>query len=502
MSFTIAIVGRPNVGKSTLFNRLVGKRLALVDDQPGVTRDRRMAAARLGDLNFDIIDTAGLEEAEDTSLEGRMREQTEAAIFDANATLFLIDARAGVMPLDKAFASSLRRVGKPVILVANKVEGRKGDEGLYEAYSMGFGEPVAISAEHGEGMADLRDAIVEAVGEETAFGDDEPDGEEDEFSATSKVVEQGDGDWLDAALGSAMAKAGEAKGDEEAADEDAHIPHYDPNRPLKIAVVGRPNAGKSTLINRMVDEERLLTGPEAGITRDSISVAWEWSGRQIKLYDTAGMRRKARVQEKLEKLSVQDALRAVQYAEVVIIMFDATIPFEKQDLHIVDLVAKEGRAPVIAFNKWDLIENKQALLGELHEKTERLLPQIRGVPTVTLSGMSGKGIDRLMEAVMEIDRLWNTRVPTARLNKWLDDVQSYHPPPAVSGRRVRFKYATQAKVRPPTFVVQCTRPEGLPASYERYMINELRATFNMPGVPIRLYLRKGDNPFAKKKKRH
>jgi len=500
MSFIVAIVGRPNVGKSTLFNRLVGKRLALVDDQPGVTRDRRMAAARLGDLNFDIIDTAGLEEADDASLEGRMREPTEAAIIDASATIILIDARAGVTPLDKAFARSLRRVGKPVILVANKVEGRKGDEGLYEAYSMGFGEPVAISAEHGEGMADLRDAIVEAVGEDVAFGDDEPDDEDDFFDAASDAG-SGEGDWLDAALGSAMAKAedGEDNTDE---DEDAHIPHYDPNRPLKIAVVGRPNAGKSTLINRMVDEERLLTGPEAGITRDSIAVEWEWQGRKLKLYDTAGMRRKARVQEKLEKLSVQDALRAIQYAEVVIVMFDATIPFEKQDLHIVDLVAKEGRAPVIAFNKWDLIENKQALLTELHEKTERLLPQIRGVPTVTLSGKSGKGIDRLMEAVMEIDRLWNTRVPTARLNRWLDDVQAYHPPPAVSGRRVRFKYATQAKVRPPTFVLQCTRPEGLPASYERYMINELRATFNMPGTPIRLYLRKGDNPYAKKKKRH
>lgn len=509
MSFVIAIVGRPNVGKSTLFNRLVGKRLALVDDQPGVTRDRRMASARLGDLNFEIIDTAGLEEADDTSLEGRMREQTEAAIMDAQATLFLIDARAGVTPLDKAFATSLRRVGKPVILVANKVEGRKGDEGLYEAYSMGFGEPVAISAEHGEGMSDLRDAIVEAVGEDLAFGEAESEDEDDDidFFTHADGRAGGEGDWLDAALGSAMAKAehddaGDPDNSSADLDEDTHIPHYDPNRPLKIAVVGRPNAGKSTLINRMVGEERLLTGPEAGITRDSISVEWEWGGRKLKLYDTAGMRRKARVQEKLERLSVQDTLRAIQYAEVVIIMFDATIPFEKQDLHIVDLVAKEGRAPVIAFNKWDLIENKQALLTELHEKTERLLPQIRGVPTVTLSGASGKGIERLMEAVMDIDRLWNTRVPTARLNRWLDDVQAYHPPPAVSGRRVRFKYATQAKVRPPTFVVQCTRPEGLPASYERYMINELRATFDMPGVPIRLYLRKGDNPYAKKKKRH
>ncbi|MEL6947660.1 MAG: ribosome biogenesis GTPase Der [Pseudomonadota bacterium] len=493
MTTTLAIVGRPNVGKSTLFNRLVGKRLALVDDQPGVTRDRRSATARLGDLTFEIIDTAGLEEADDSSLEGRMREQTEAAIFDADATLFLIDARAGVTPLDQSFAASLRRVGKPVILVANKVEGRKGDEGLYEAYAMGFGEPVPISAEHGEGMADLRDAIVEAVGEERAFSGDAVD----DGDATSFETSTSD-DWLDAALLAAQEadEAGHAQSPQ--LDEE---PIYDPKHPLKIAIVGRPNAGKSTLINQMLGEERLLTGPEAGITRDSISVPWEWDGRPVRLFDTAGMRRKARVQEKLEKLSVADALRAVQYAEVVVVMFDATIPFEKQDLHIVDLVAREGRAPVIAFNKWDLIKDKQALLKDLHEKTERLLPQIRGVQTITLSGKSGKGVDRLMDAIMAVDRVWNRRIPTARLNRWLDDVQAYHPPPAVSGRRVRFKYATQAKSRPPTFVVQCTRPDGLPASYERYMINELRATFDLPGVPLRLYLRKGDNPFASKKKK-
>ena len=473
MSFKVAIAGRSNVGKSTLFNRLVGKRLALVDDQPGVTRDRRSGAARLGDIKFEIIDTAGLEEASESSLERRMRDQTEQAILEADVTLFLIDARAGVTPLDKSFATMLRRAGKPVILVANKVEGRKGDEGLYEAYSMGFDEPVPVSAEHGEGMADLRDALVEAVGEEKAFG------EEEEFASEE------DDDFFDP----------------EFFDEDDETePEYDAFRPLKICIVGRPNAGKSTLINKMLGEERMLTGPEAGITRDSISVEWDWQGRPIKLFDTAGMRRKARVQEKLERLSVQDALRAIQYAEIVVIMFDATISFEKQDLHIVDLVAREGRAPVIAFNKWDLVEDKQKLLTELHEKTERLLPQIRGVRTVTLSGQTGKGLDRLMEAIVETDRVWNRRVSTAKLNRWLDGVQSYHPPPAVSGRRIRFKYITQAKTRPPTFVAQCTRPEGLPASYERYLLNELRATFDLPGVPLRLFLRKGDNPYGNRKR--
>lgn len=475
MTFTVAITGRPNVGKSTLFNRLVGKRLALVDDQPGVTRDRRMGAARLGDIKFNIIDTAGLEDAASASLEGRMRDQTEQAILEADVTLFLIDARAGVTPLDQSFATMLRRSGKPILLVANKVEGRRGDDGFYDAFSMGFGEPIPISAEHGEGMVDLRDALVEAVGEDVAFGNVEAaeSRDEDEFDAEA---------W-----------------DAEAEDDDFE-PEYDDSKPLSICIVGRPNAGKSTLINQMVGADRLLTGPEAGITRDSISVDWEWQGRSIKLFDTAGMRRKARVQEKLEKLSVADALRAVQYAEIVVIVFDATIPFEKQDLHIVDLVAREGRAPVLAFNKWDLIKDKQAVLKDLHEKTERLLPQLRGLRTVTLSGQTGKGLDRLMEAIVDTDRIWNKRVSTSRLNRWLDEVQAYHPPPAVAGRRIRFKYITQAKTRPPTFVAQCTRPEGLPASYERYLLNELRATFELPGVPLRLHLRKPENPYGNRKR--
>jgi len=489
MSFTVAIVGRPNVGKSTLFNRMVGKRLALVDDSPGVTRDRRKADAKLLDLKFQIIDTAGLEEADDDSLEGRMRQQTELAILEADVSLFLIDARAGVTPIDTGFANLLRKAGKPVILVANKAEGKKGDAGLYEAYAMGFGEPIAFSAEHGEGIVELRDALVDCVGSDRALGLEEEDAAEDNFDEFVSIDSDGEDEL-------------EFDEDFEFDIEDESEPDYDDSKPMRIAVVGRPNAGKSTLINRMVDEERLLTGPEAGITRDSISVDWEWKGREVKLFDTAGMRRKARIHEKLEKLSVADGLRAVQFAEVVIIVFDATIPFEKQDLQIVDLIAREGRAPVIAFNKWDLITNKQEVLKDLHEKTERLLPQLRGVRTVTLSGQTGKGLENLMDAVLEAHQIWNKRVSTARLNRWLDRVLSYHPPPAVSGRRIKLKYITQAKARPPTFMVQCSRPEGLPTSYSRYLLNELRETFELQGVPLRLFMRKGDNPFQGRRSRN
>lgn len=471
MSFTVAIVGRPNVGKSTLFNRLVGKKLALVDDTPGVTRDRRPGDARLDDLRFTIIDTAGLEESGEETLEGRMRQQTEAAIDEADMTLFLVDAKMGLTPHDKLFGEILRRRGKPVVLVANKSEARGSDAGFYDAYTLGLGEPVPISAEHGQGLHDLRDAIVEAIGEERAF-------EVHEEAVTDVVIEKGELD-------------------EEFDEEEA----YDDSKPLRVAIVGRPNAGKSTLINRFLGEDRLLTGPEAGITRDSISVNWEWRGRMIKMFDTAGMRRKARVQEKLEKLSVADALRSIKFAETVVIVFDATIPFEKQDLAIADLVLREGRAAVLAFNKWDMIEDRQAVLADLREKTERLLPQARGIRAVTISGQTGEGLDRLMQAVIDTDKVWNRRISTAKLNRWLDVQQIQHPPPAVSGRRLRLKYMTQVKARPPGFMISCTRPEAVPESYTRYLINGMRKDFDMPGVPIRVYYRAAANPFENRKKK-
>ena len=474
MSFTVAIVGRPNVGKSTLFNRLVGKKLALVDDTPGVTRDRRPGDAKLIDLKFRIIDTAGLEEAAPETLQGRMRAQTEAAIDEADLSLFVVDAKTGLTPVDTSLAEMLRRKGKPVVLVANKSEAKGSDGGFYEAYTLGLGEPTPISAEHGQGMLDLRDAIVAAIGEERAYPED------------------------DEAVTDIDVRAELAEAAEE--DEDFE-PEYDETKPLRVAIVGRPNAGKSTLINRFLGEDRLLTGPEAGITRDSISVEWDWKGRTIKMFDTAGMRRKAKVQEKLEKLSVADGLRAIRFAETVVIVFDATIPFEKQDLQIVDLVLREGRAAVLAFNKWDLIDDPQAVLAELREKTERLLPQARGIRAVPVSGQTGRGLDKLMQSVIETDRTWNRRISTAKLNRWLDAQQTQHPPPAVSGRRLKLKYMTQVKARPPGFMVSCTRPEALPESYIRYLTNGLRNDFNLPGVPIRIHFKATDNPFASKAKK-
>ncbi len=454
MSFTVAIIGRPNVGKSTLFNRLVGKRLALVDDTPGVTRDRRIAEASIAALECHVIDTAGLDEAHEDSLEGRMWEQTSAAIDEADVCLFLIDSRAGIIPDDKTFARILRKTEKPVILVANKMEGKPGESGYYDAFSLGFGEPVPISAEHGQGMADLHDALVEAVGQDVAYPIEEEKDEEEE------------------------------------------------DRVLKIAIVGRPNAGKSTLINQMVGDERMLTGPEAGITRDSISVDWEWEGRTIRLYDTAGMRKKARVQEKLEKLSVSDGLRSIQYAEVVIVVLDVTIPFEKQDVQIIDLIIREGRAPVIALNKWDLVEDRQETLKELLLQSQEAISQIKNLKVVPISGETGEGLDKLMEAVQEVDEAWNRRIPTSPLNRWLDGVQFHHPPPAVSGRRIKLKYVTQAKTRPPTFMVSSSRADALPDSYVKYLINSLRREFDLDAVPIRLFVRKGENPYANRKKRN
>jgi GTP-binding protein len=468
MTATVAIVGRPNVGKSTLFNRLVGKRLALVDDTPGVTRDRRPGEAKLGDLTFTVVDTAGLEEADAESLSGRMRAQTEEAIRTADVVLFLIDARSGLLPLDHTFADLIRRTAVPSILVANKAEGRLGEAGAWEAFSLGFGEPIALSAEHGEGMADLYAALRPYVDRVAA----------EETAETDVVVE--------------------AAEDEDEEEDEAAVAERLRKLPLRICVTGRPNAGKSTLINRLIGEDRMLTGPEAGITRDSISVDWEWQGRRIKLFDTAGLRRKARVQDKLEKLSVADALRAIRFAEVVVVCLDATVPFEKQDLQIVDLVVKEGRGLVVALDKWDLIEDRTAAWKAMRESCEELLPQIRGVPMVRVSGLMGEGLEELMKAAAAAHRAWNSRISTARLNRWLATVLERHPPPAVSGRRIRIRYATQAKTRPPHFVVFCSRPEALPESYTRYLVNDLRERFDLPGVPLRLSVRAGDNPYHDK----
>jgi GTP-binding protein len=467
MSAKVAVIGRPNVGKSTLFNRLVGRKLALVDDQPGVTRDRREGEARLGDLVFTIVDTAGLETGDSDTLAGRMRAQTEAALADCDAVLFLVDARAGVTEGDRHFAQLVRRSSKPVILVANKAEGSAGRDGAYEAFSLGLGDPIAISAEHGEGLSDLYDALA-AVLPETARLDTPA-----EDAATPLVL-----------------------GDEEDGSED------DPERPLQIAVVGRPNAGKSTLLNRILGQERLLTGPEPGLTRDSIGLETVWRDRRIKLFDTAGLRRRARVVEKLEKLATADGLRAVRFAEVVVLLLDATIPFEKQDLTIADLVEREGRALVIGLNKWDLVDNKSGKAQELRAEADRLLPQLKGTRVIPVSGLTGAHVDKLLEAVVATHEVWNKRISTGRLNRWLAPVVEATPPPAVSGRRVKIRYMTQPKARPPFFILFGNQVEHIPESYKRYLVNGLRETFGLFGVPIRLSMRSGGaNPYAPKKRR-
>ncbi len=468
MSFTLAIVGRPNVGKSTLFNRLVGKRLALVDDQPGVTRDLREGEARLGDLRFTVIDTAGLEEATDESLQGRMRKLTERAVEMADICLFLIDARAGVTPTDEVFADILRRKNAHVLVGCNKAEGHAAEGGIVEAWSLGLGDPIPLSAEHGEGMSDLLAALMPVVDEISLNKvDDSPE--------TEVSVEEG---------------------------EEPEPWKPTKKKPLQVAVVGRPNAGKSTLINAILGEDRLLTGPEAGITRDSISLAIEWDGVPMRLFDTAGMRKRAKVQEKLEKLSVSDGLRAVKFAEVVVVLLDAAIPFEQQDLRIADLAEREGRAVVVAVNKWDLEPEKQAKLKGLRVAFEKLLPQLKGAPLVTVSAKTGRGLDRLQQAVVKAHEVWNRRVTTAKLNDWLISMLEQHPPPAPGGRRIRLRYMTQAKTRPPGFVVMCSHPDKLPESYKRYLVNGLREDFDMPGTPIRLYFRgQGDaNPYKNKTK--
>ena len=453
MSFTVAIIGRPNVGKSTLFNRLVGRRLALVDDEPGVTRDRREGEGKLGDLTFRVIDTAGLERADDESLAARMQAQTAAAMAQADAVLFLVDARAGMAPADRAFADLIRKSGKPAILVANKSEGRAAEAGVLDAYALGLGEPVAISAEHGEGLAGLYDALRGALPAPTAVS--------------------------------------EANSEPGAAAE----------KPIRIAVVGRPNTGKSTLINRLLGNDRLLTGPEPGITRDAIAVDLQWHGHRVRIHDTAGLRRRARVTEKLEKLSVADTLGAIRFADVAIVLVDAQTPFEEQDTRIVDLVEREGRAIVIGINKWDLIKPPPGALSRLRETTDRMLPQVKGVPVVTLSARTGTGLDRLMSAVFESYAVWNRRAPTAALNRFLEQAITANPPPAVGGRRPRLDYITQPKARPPTFVLFSSRAWALPETYRRYLVNGLREQFALPGTPIRLTLRTKANPYAGRKKR-
>jgi GTP-binding protein len=448
MSFTAAIIGRPNVGKSTLFNRLTGRRLALVDDRPGVTRDRREAAARIAGMEFTLIDTAGLEDVNDDSMESRMRKQTEKAVEGADVVMFMIDARAGLTPMDEHFANWLRQTGKPVVVVANKSEGAAGQGGYLEAFSLGLGTPVRISAEHGEGMGELYDALVEQA----------------------EVIVPGPDDE-----------------DDEASHEDGI---------LHLAIIGRPNAGKSTLINTLIGEERLLAGPEAGLTRDSIAVQWEYNGQKIKLFDTAGMRRKARVIDKLEQMSVTDGLRAVKFAQVVVLLVDATSPLDRQDRVLANLVAREGRALVVALNKWDLVDDKKTLLKELEDMLDFDMPEIRGVQFVQFSALTGRGLDKLMPAVMKAYEAWDSRISTARLNRWLDGATQAHPPPAPAGRRLKLRYMTQVKARPPTFVCFCSRPDELPDSYMRYLQNGLRETFDLWGTPIRIRLKKSDNPFV------
>jgi GTP-binding protein len=448
MTFTVAIIGRPNVGKSTLFNRLIGKRLAIVDDTPGVTRDRREGDAAIADMDFTLIDTAGLDDSADDSLEARMHGQTERSLEDADVVLFLIDARAGVTPLDKHFASWLHKHSTPSILVANKCEGGAGQGGLLESFSLGLGDPVPLSAEHGEGLSELYDALA-------PYRNETGDPAKDDIDEI---------DWRE--------------------------------RPLQLAIVGRPNVGKSTIVNALLGEERMLTGPEAGITRDSISISWDFEGRAIRLIDTAGMRRKARVRKKLETLSVGDSLHSIRFAEVVVLVLDATLGLEKQDLSIARLVIEEGRALVLAVNKWDVAQDRKAVISQIEDRLQTSLPQVRGIPVVTCSAVSGRGLNKLLPAVVRVHETWNRRVETGNLNRWLEGMIDGHPPPVVKGRRLKLRYITQAKARPPTFILFASSRGALPESYIRYLISGLRDAFDLPAVPIRIHQRTGKNPYV------
>ncbi len=447
MSFTVAIVGRPNVGKSTLFNRLVGRRLAIVDDTPGVTRDRREGEARLGPLRFTVIDSGGLAEAPPESLEGRVGTQTVRAVADADVTLLMIDGRAGVTPTDRHFARAIRRLGRRVEVVVNKCEGKAGDEGFFEAFALGFGDPVAISAEHGEGMDGLYEALLP------------------------------------------FAPALEAAGGEAEAQ-----------KPVKLAIVGRPNVGKSTLLNRLLGDERAITGPEPGITRDSIAVEWDHDGRPVRLVDTAGLRRRSRVVERLERLSAEDSLRMIRSAEVVVLVLDALAGLEHQDLTIARYVVEEGRGLVVAANKWDLVTDRRATQGAIGERLAEAMAQAKGTRVVTLSALDGRGVERLMPAVFKVFDCWNARVSTGKLNRWLERVVARHPPPMAGRRQIRLRYVTQVKARPPTFALFASKPAELPETYRRYLVNQLRQAFGFAGVPIRLLVRAGKNPYADRRR--
>lgn len=495
MALKIAIVGRPNVGKSTLFNRLVGKKIALVDDQPGVTRDRKHAEGSLAGLPLLLIDTAGFEDVTDDSLEARMRAQTEAAIAEAELALFLYDAREGITPVDERFAEVLRKAGLPVVLAGNKSEGRAADIGLAEGWSLGLGEPVGISGEHGEGMTDLYEAIRRTLGEERFLAALEEGPGETGGGAGEDILEKlshidiEDRDLSDEDLIEAI----------EAADAELPDPEPEgaPQKTIKLAIVGRPNAGKSTLINTLLQSDRLLTGPEAGITRDSVSIDWEWEGRKIRLVDTAGLRRKAKVQERLERMSTGETIRSLKYADIIALVMDATEALEKQDLQIADLALREGRGLVLVMSKWDSVADQSTLARELREKAKRLLPNAGDAPIVCLSGLTGKHTEKLMPAVVSLYSNWTAKVRTGDLNRWLRHTVERHPPPSVHGKPIKPKFMAQVKSRPPTFVLMASRGNHMPEQYKRYLINGIREAFDMTGVPIRLYVRQPKNPYAK-----